>query len=474
MVFVGVADFQDQEFTDKADFTSVTFQVTANFQNAVFKDGVDFRLSTFKQNVQFDQTIFEKKARIDEARFESQAIFRKATFRKRPSFNGAIFTGEVDFSETTFVDGAAFAHIYRLSLGGEHTGSTKSVTQFEGETVFKGAIFEGRTTFWGTQFTGQASFNQTMFAAEVQFGDCRFAANADFSNARFVQGARFSHGTSFAEKAVFKQSAFEGDVWFVGENIEARIFSGCEVVFEEVTYNSPSTIRFRYADLGRCRFLGTDLRRVDFMGVRWCERVGSSEWFNRQGLFEEIATEDRRGNPWRDNRAGKEKFADGATDEPEVRPWPEIERLYRELKVNYENRGDYPRAGDFHIGEKEARRQYESRCGMKVLLFLYRALSKYGERATPAALWLTGVVLVSLLSYVFLGATPQGSTDSLAFSSPAGWGEALQISLNATFFPIEPAGFESFWPNLINIIQRILSPILIALLALALRQRVRR
>ena len=225
-------------------------------------------------------------------------------------------------------------------------------------------------------------------------------------------------------KAVFKQSAFEGDVWFVGENIEARIFSGCEVVFEEVTYNSPSTIRFRYADLGRCRFLGTDLRRVDFMGVRWCERVGSSEWFNRQGLFEEIATEDRRGNPWADDRGAKKKFAGRGNKEAELRPWPEIERLYRELKVNYENRGDYPRAGDFHIGEKEARRQYESRCGMKVLLFLYRALSKYGERATPAALWLTGVVLVSLLSYVFLGATPQGSTDLLAFSSPGRLGRS--------------------------------------------------
>ncbi|MCH8209513.1 MAG: hypothetical protein IIA62_10750, partial [Nitrospinae bacterium] len=34
----------------------------------------------------------------------------------------------------------------------------------------------------------------------------------------------------------------------------------------------------------------------------------------------------------------------------------QVEILYRQLKTNFENQGDYARAGDFHYGELEMKR----------------------------------------------------------------------------------------------------------------------
>jgi hypothetical protein len=149
------------------------------------------------------------------------------------------------------------------------------------------------------------------------------------------------------------------------------------------------------------------------------------------------------------------------------RPWPEIERLYRQLKVNYEGRGDYPRAGDFHIGEKEARRRNpEARWGPWLLLTMYGALSKYGERALPAFGWLG--VLVILYAFGYLGLSPQTGEAALSL------GQSLKYSFQSTILLAKPGGIEEGWMWWLNAFQRLTSSPLLALFALALRQQVKR
>lgn len=158
---------------------------------------------------------------------------------------------------------------------------------------------------------------------------------------------------------------------------------------------------------------------------------------------------------------------EGDPEEGKPERWREVERLYRQLKRNYEERGDFPRAGDFHIGEKEARRKNPRTNGsLKFLLYAYRALSKYGERALPAVFCL--VALIFGLTLFYQGATTCAECEPLAYS------EAIIPSLEATFYPVRSIGFEEYWPQIISIAQRVMSPVVIALLALALRQRVKR
>jgi hypothetical protein len=71
----------------------------------------------------------------------------------------------------------------------------------------------------------------------------------------------------------------------------------------------------------------------------------------------------------------------------------------------------------------------------------------------------------------------EASTDSVILSSIyslTDWWRALVLSGEATLFPVRSAGFENDGPRALNLVQQGLSPILLALLALALRQRVKR
>jgi hypothetical protein len=72
------------------------------------------------------------------------------------------------------------------------------------------------------------------------------------------------------------------------------------------------------------------------------------------------------------------------------------------------------------------------------------------------------------LLYFALGAT------TCIPCEPVSYPDGLLSSLESTFYPVQSVGFIGFWPQFFSIVQRVISPILIALLALALRQRVKR
>jgi len=137
-----------------------------------------------------------------------------------------------------------------------------------------------------------------------------------------------------------------------------RVFSDAYVDFSELTIDPLDKLSFRDADLQKCIFLDTDLRKVEITGSIWpLIEI-------RFGVYDEIAPLQPKAE----------------------RQFSRIERLYRELKQNYEDRRDYERAGDFHYGEKEMRRQNpDTPRTSKVLLNLYRLSSGYGEFSTTAS-----------------------------------------------------------------------------------------
>jgi hypothetical protein len=106
-------------------------------------------------------------------------------------------------------------------------------------------------------------------------------------------------------------------------------FSEAEVDFTHVIVEPLEALTFRDTDLQKCRFEGTDLRKVEITGAFW-PKIGSCF-----GVYDEIVP----------------------LDGDEIRPWGHIERVYRELKQYFEDRRDHERTGDFHYGEKEMRRR---------------------------------------------------------------------------------------------------------------------
>ena len=186
-------------------------------------------------------------------------------------------------------------------------------------------------------------------------------------------------------------------------------------------------------------------------------------------------------------------------EEPAARqvPWEWLERLYRELKQNYEDRRDYARADDFHFREKEMQRQSpETQPFHRRLLALYWLFSGYGERVIRPMGWLIFLVVISGAVYLFNSAPNiQGASvvvlpaDTAAidlasardelparldWKSPSDIYKAFIYSSETAFF-LRPDELQlGAAAKATKLVESVLGPILIGLLALAIRQRLKR
>ena len=208
--------------------------------------------------------------------------------------------------------------------------------------------------------------------------------------------------------------------------------------------------------------MGTDLRKAEFVGVKWPEIINKKwpefirkSWpiiGKRFGVYDEIYEEDKS----------------------QIDKYPHIEQLYRQLKQNYEDRKNYERAGDFHYGEKEMRRRNpETSWGLRLLLCLYWAVSGYGERYLRPLIWAAGLLLVSTFLYLWWGLLRVKDSGPIADCARM-WKTGL-YSLKVMIL-LKPSNFEpiGLGGDFIYTFQSIVGPILLGLFALAIRQKLKR
>ncbi len=145
-----------------------------------------------------------------------------------------------------------------------------------------------------------------------------------------------------------------------------------------------------------------------------------------------------------------------------------MERLYRNLKINYEAEGDYKNAGDFHYGEMEMHRRASKWRWLPIYWYnFYRFLSGYGERPVRALICLAGLILGLAALVWWLEPKIAGGW--------AGLREALFYLLaQATFQRPDWFKPETDWGKFIRIISPLLIPGQAALFLLALRNRLGR
>jgi uncharacterized protein YjbI with pentapeptide repeats len=411
-----------------------------NFQGFVFPGYVErFFRARFPKRVDFSGALFTHRANFAEAQFNRGADFFKTKFDEGACFNRARFAEWATFSSAEFARGVDF-------VGAEFT---EEVNFKEAQFTFKDNPLTERANFLGARFGGEAIFYATTFIALANFYAVHFARGADFRGTHFNEFARFRHAR-FLGRTLF--SARESD------NGTVQIFSGTEVDFRDVTIEPLDALTFRDAELRKCRFQGTDLRKAEFTGEKWPE-IPSSLPFRigrRHGVYDEIVD-----------------LPNG-----EIRSWAHVERIYRELKQNFEDRRDYERVRDFHYGEKEMRRKYAKTLGprfwgLRALLFLYCWVGGYGERWVRPFICAGVVLVVSTFCYLQWGLLRLNKTGPL-LDCTRKW-EAGLYSLKVMTL-LKPSNFEpvAFWGDFVNTLQSLLGPILIGLFALALRQRLKR
>ena len=209
--FIDNADFYSATFIDNADFSSATFSGNADFRSATFNDTVEFSSATFSCTAdfrsatfdfsEFNSATFNDTVEFISATFSDNADFRSTTFSGIAGFNSATFSGIADFRSATFSDNANFR-----SATFSGTADFRSST-FGGTADFRSATFSGIAGFISATFSGTADFRSATFRVNADFRSATFSANADFRSAIFSWGAEFISAT-FSSNADFNSATF--------------------------------------------------------------------------------------------------------------------------------------------------------------------------------------------------------------------------------------------------------------------------
>jgi uncharacterized protein YjbI with pentapeptide repeats len=355
-------DFENQEFAIDADFWGATFQ-DASFSKATFQDA-NFREATF-QDADFWGATFQGKANFGEATFQGAASFAGATFHGTADFGEAAFLGTAYFNVTTFQD-ASFA------------GAT-----FQ-DADFSEATFQGKANFGEATFRN-ARFERVAFQKSTNFSETTFLANSYFLKSTFqnvyCRGATFQDvdflGVTFHD--VDFRGAFFQNAYFRGAFFQNAYFH--ESTFQERADFSEAVFRENF------EFFPNYIKKLDLLDSKFLSR----------GIITADLTEARFYRAYLQNMAFIDCIWPGEIYEEHYKEgegisYNQLETIYRDLKQNMENHGDYDTAGRFHYREMEMRRKASAKWKDRIWLNVYRIVGGYGERPLNTAT-VSGVII---------------------------------------------------------------------------------
>lgn len=496
--------FEDARVYGRASFNNAIFgsaddpeRPTFSFSRVRFMGGASFSGARFHRRAQFDEAQFGVGARrteIDVAIDEEEA--ERDDEGLTTWFVGTVFERGVSFVR------ARFFHEVRLQADFGTPGIEVTAdfhrAQFHSHAIFDQAVFHSRADFTNARFAaGLPSFQKTQWAQLVTFEDAIFRTTFE---ARFV-GARFGTTAApvrvlfdraeFTTFPVFDRTDFYGDVsfrdsvirggvcrrtqFFAGTLFHGRdttkqndeTASGSEArpsspsirldALSDVTFHQPKLVSLKRVDLQRCTLTNTDLRDVEFSEVVW-PRIRRG-FHRRLAIFDDPTVRQEQGDS-------------------EDSAYGEAERIYRQLRSNYEALQMYEEAGHFHYGELEMRRLRGGRFGRLVsLLNLYRLSSGYGNRYIRAGLVL--LALIVLFGILMLRGSTQFQGPGRRYwpwpNSVVWWDvcRALLLALQAATFQ-RPSAVDRTFGQFVATVELIILPAQAALFLLALGRRFKR
>jgi hypothetical protein len=437
-----------------------------------FKKVIESKL--VQKDYHFGGTIFpEGTSDFEGHEFDATTTFNGATFLGGAYFRVAKFSGcSTEFSGTQFSGRTSF-----------------SWAQFSGWTSFSGARFSGwRTSFRGVKFSGERTdFSGAEFSGErTDFSRAEFSGEwTDFSGAEFASsgGTSFEESPTFEKMVLFNNAAFKEKVVFGGSTANPVFGPQAQAQFDGLEIEKPALLKFNTVVLRPGWFINApNVRNVDFTDVEWAGISDKPEDFkdsiqNLKGRVR-AATEAIKNRELRqawhkltvnalDNEIEtlKEREAVGSKQRILLYPVPHtiLAQACRRLSAKAEEDREYPRANEFHYWSMDALRKK----GWRSLGFIgifYWALSGYGVRAARAFSVLVAICAAFALLYMVLGPPKlQNLGQAVVYSLGA------VARLNPEPKPQAPGLFQ-----LLVIIEGLLGPLQIALLALAVRRKVMR
>jgi hypothetical protein len=526
-VFGAWADFSGATFGSAAAFHGATFGDHANFNKATFGDRAGFRQATFGARATFAHAKFGDDPRLDEASFGDRTSFDSAGLGANARFRDTTFGDDVSFENTRFGDLASFARATfgrnawfpRASFG--IRAWLDCMTAEDGISFF-GATFGDWVHFGPLLVTGSIELSQAIFARapEIRVSAdrlyCRSMQLPD-GGTFFVRWAEMVlDGTDFGRPSVLNGTGRPFDQ--LDEAPLATMISSAQLTSSAgIPRRSalPRVVSLQGSDVEHLVLTHVDLRACRFFGAHNLDQLSLQGrvqlaappkrlhlgralppawwWTSRQAIAEE--------HRWRWARPKcrgwyPRECRTTTGERPQALEARDLAKLYRALRKGREDRSDEPGAADFYYGEMEMRRHDRTTpWPERLILWFYWLLSGYALRTTRALI----AVLVVLLTaaWLFSGGggfdrrpyTAPTSTTTVARPTPtvvviappttkpadtSFLGAVRYASRTAVGLPREPQPRLSAWGDALQILVRIVVPVLLGLALLSIRGRVKR
>ena len=428
--FGGKTDFSSSVFGELADFSSSKFEGGANYISCEFGGAVDFSGSNYNDFADFSSGVFKKGIAFNNSKIVGNASFSSCEFGDDANFYSSVFGGDTSFREARFGGSAGFkdAHFSQSAL------------------FFKAQFEERDADFNLAHFKGQVNFCEVDFGGHAIFAGVNFNSSAAYKAVRFARDADFS-ATFFNGRATFSESRFEGrSIFSIMSTSEKAnlIFAGCTISPVAITFDS-------------CDPTCLDLtRQYDLEFFRFIE----SPW-DKEGKRIKARTEDVDAllQPTRD--------------------------FYQRMKSKYKAENNEYEASKWHIAEKEVQRKLLRQNGeskaLRIVLFLYRWSSRFGEDPVLAGGGVLGFIMITWLLLGLGGIVDgerliQGPTLPDSWESIANFGTVF-MTLFKKVMLLKKVEFESQYgliKGIVLILTRLVIPLQATLFAFALRNRFRR
>jgi uncharacterized protein YjbI with pentapeptide repeats len=462
-VFFGEVRFENAVFTDHADFHNVTFRGPAYFDGAIFEGRADFRRTEFLDHADFDNVEFKGSAGFRGAIFNDHAGFQNArAISEDVGFAAAKFRSYVD------LEGAVFGRNLEMTEATFQLARRLGPFSVAAALLIDGCVFSERVSLSVRARSLSASWAVFPEGVRLSISD----ADLDFEGVDF---GRASTVTSVPVPAILPLAST--CVFAERESKRARLLTvhGAQVAF----------LSLSGLDLKDCRFFGA--HGLESLNVEpSCEwRHTPDHWrcIDREMLAEEQAwrssyAASRRGRLGRllgFRLWGRSPSDRGISESVRLDPL-QLAALYRALRKAREDNRDRAGSGDLYYGEMEMRRMGALPKGRgrlramsdQAIIRMYWMLSGYGLRAGRAFGSMVLVVLGGAFLFRQFGMTPEPSIPRALLFSFESACSLIRVAHLPQGYELRGSG------EAVQVMLRLLGPVLLGLWLLALRSRVKR
>lgn len=246
-----------------------------------------------QKDYNFAGVYFPGDVSFKEFEFTKDSIFKETIFSGKTDFYGVTFSGKSDFEGATFLDSANFSNAW-----------------FSKDAIFVSAEFKKAVHFWGATFSHLARYQRVIFSGHTYFKVVKFSGEAYFWKIKLNE----------------KSNVIFQEINLTNRADNKHIYQPVKATFEGLKQESGAILIFRDCKLSQISFCDADLSRMEFDRVFWPISR------NRTVLYDELVLRENLKNP-----------------DPLLLNLPSyiakrcesVERLYRQLKSNYEEKKDY-------------------------------------------------------------------------------------------------------------------------------------